>query len=264
LTSRLLKEGGPLALVAFGFKRLPIFSASAMSILHRLVQDVELASRTICIVGAGLSGIEAAKIMSEDGQRHVVLFEKSQAAGGIWRRSSNKESRVQVDAISYAPIDDECPVRPISAEDPFDNMGHLAGEVVDRLMQRVDKLNICFGTEVVSFSVPDKQSVLVTVKHEQQVTTLRVAQLHVRTGCLNQPMKPEFANAHLFNGVVAAGVANDLDVAKDFKGKRVVIVGLGAFAVENVKRALQGGAARWKRCLCVVVFFFKKKKKTNL
>lgn len=109
------------------------------------------------------------------------------------------------------------------------------------------KAKICFNTQVISFSVPDERSVVVTVKHDGEFFTLTVAQLHVRTGCLSEPTKPDFQNAELFEGRVATGTGNDLDVSKDFKDKNVVIVGLGAFAVENVKRALQGGASRLER-----------------
>lgn len=44
-------------------------------------------------------------------------------------------------------------------------------------------------------------------------------------------------------GTVAQGIGNDIQL-KDFAGKAVVIVGIGAFAVENTRRALMGGAEK--------------------
>ena len=45
-----------------------------------------------------------------------------------------------------------------------------------------------------------------------------------------------------FKGVMADGTS-DLLKGTDWKGKRVVVFGMGAFAVENVRTALEGGAA---------------------
>jgi hypothetical protein len=93
-------------------------------------------------------------------------------------------------------------------------------------------------------------------------------QVHIRTGSLTKknhkssvtfrgeapptPLSPQApaggeaggaggAGGGFFQGRVVKGIANDLPVG-EFAGQDVVIVGLGAFAVENARRALQGGA----------------------
>lgn len=209
--------------------------------LEELIGNASLALQTICIVGAGLSGIEAAKIFGEGGRRHVVLFEKSGVCGGIWARAANDESRVQVDPISFAPIEDEKPVRVPDASLVFDNMALPRAEVLQRLLKDAASLKVQFNAEVVDF-VTKPTTVEIKVKHMGVVHTLEVAQLHIRTGCLQDPVKPSFAASRNVGPRLVHGVGNDIAV-QDFRGKRVVIVGLGAFAVENVKRALQGEAA---------------------
>lgn len=58
-----------------------------------------------------------------------MVFEKSGEAGGIWLRAANRESRVQVDPVSYAAIEDPCPVRSMDDSDVFDNFSKPTAEV---------------------------------------------------------------------------------------------------------------------------------------
>ena len=51
-----------------------------------------------------------------------------------------------------------------------------------------------------------------------------------------------FPGVEGFEGVVRRGMGGDVAL-EDFRGKRVVVVGMGAFGVENVRRALRGGAS---------------------
>ena len=191
----------------------------------------------VCIVGAGLSGIEAAKIMRRSFSR-VVVFEKSSSVGGVWRRAANLESRVQVDPISFAPIEDDCPVRKVDESSVFDSVARPKAEVLERLINDAADLEIWFETEVISFKVMSS-SVSLVLRRNATLLHFEVAQLHIRTGCLHDPIKPSFRGMDIFRGQIVQGVGNDISI-EQFRDTRVVIVGLGAFAVENVKRALQG------------------------
>jgi len=55
------------------------------------------------------------------------------------------------------------------------------------------------------------------------------------------PRKAEWENQEAFKGVIVAGIRNDTEKI-DWRDKRVLIVGMGAFAVENARTALEGGA----------------------
>jgi cation diffusion facilitator CzcD-associated flavoprotein CzcO len=214
----------------------------ACAVLDTLVVDEAFARSVICVVGAGLSGIEAAKIFSKDEPRPVLVLEKGDYIGGVWVRAANIESRVQVDPVSFAPIEDPQPVREPCVADVFDTMARPRAEVLKRLAEDARGLNIAFRTEVLWFEVlPASVRVRLLLRNGAVVQT-EVAQLHVRTGCLDVPIASCFPRAEVFRGRLAAGVGSDVALA-DFANKRVVIVGMGAFAVENVRRALQGGAA---------------------
>ena len=41
----------------------------------------------VCVIGAGIAGIAAAKVLSED-SFDVTVFEKEQGLGGVWRLTS--------------------------------------------------------------------------------------------------------------------------------------------------------------------------------
>ena len=213
---------------------------------------LEGAENKIAIVGGGVSGIEAARIFLKESGRSVVIFERDDVLGGIWLRAANKESRIQVDPISYRPIDDESGIREVDASDPFDSIATTCSEVVHRLADDIERDEITqyvlFHTEVVGFEVSEdsnQPSVAVRFRdtRNNRERTQVFAQLHIRTGCLGRPIAHHgFRGQENFEGTIARGLGNDLSV-HDFVGKRVIVLGLGAFAVENVRRALMGGAA---------------------
>lgn len=214
----------------------------------------------VCIVGGGLSGIEAAKIMSKAG-RKIVVLEKNQWLGGIWVTGANPESRVQVDPVSFAPVEDASPVRQVREGDPFDSIAMPADEVLDRLGKHALVHDIVkrtvFGAEVLKFYTEDEKlrphvNVVIRLapsgsdderkQPTDGVVTRRFRELHIRTGNLKCPRQMWFSGeAELFRGLSRTGTGGDIPIS-EFNDKRVTIVGSGAFAIENVRRALSGGA----------------------
>lgn len=201
----------------------------------------------IAIVGAGISGIEAAKIFLSCGH-DVVLFEQHGYMAGIWLRAANVESRVQVDPISFRPIEDTSAVRVMDPFDPFDTISSTRDEVVQRVARDVAafglRSRVLFHMKVVDFASVSPQAVRVNVCHtpSNTVYTLTFRQLHIRTGCLNQSVTmAQYLGLDEYGGRYAQGIGCDVDLS-EFEGKDVVVVGLGAFATENVRRALMGHA----------------------
>ncbi len=214
---------------------------------QKRVEVLQSTEGKVAIVGAGISGIEAAKIFLSCGE-DVVLFEQHGYMAGIWLRAANVESRVQVDPISFRPIEDTSSVRAMDPCDPFDTISSTRDEVVHRVAQDVVafrlRSRVLFHMKVVHFASVSPQAVRVTVSHTPSNTTytLTFRQLHIRTGCLNQSVTmAHYPGLDEYGGRYAGGIGCDVEVA-DFEGKDVVVVGLGAFATENVRRALMGRA----------------------
>lgn len=207
----------------------------------------------LAYVGGGISGIEAAKISLASG-KELVIIERLPFLGGIWCTSANKESRIQVDPISFRPIEDEAPVKTPDPEDPFDSFYPNRQEVLARLGHDVTlhglKERTLFSTEVTRFTERSEGGVEVFMRSigadgspAGEEFSAVFKELHVRTGSLTSHNSNEFrlANEDAFKGTVARGIGGDLDLS-ELAGKRVVIIGMGAFAVENTRRALQAGA----------------------
>mmetsp|Transcript_20355 Transcript_20355/g.77926 ORF Transcript_20355/g.77926 Transcript_20355/m.77926 type:complete len:540 (+) Transcript_20355:75-1694(+) len=205
----------------------------------------------VAYVGGGISGIEAAKISLASGKQ-VVIIERAPFMGGVWCTAANKESRIQVDPISFRPIEDQSPVKVPDAADPFDSiypnrqevLARLAGDVLSFGLEK----RVAFRTEVTKFEgleggVRVFMRTLAADGSAGEEFSKVFRELHVRTGSLTSHRGGEFRlpNEARFGGTVARGIGGDLELAS-FMGKRVVIVGMGAFAVENTRRALQAGA----------------------
>ncbi|KAJ9457527.1 hypothetical protein DIPPA_15813 [Diplonema papillatum] len=217
-----------------------------------------------CIVGAGLTGVEAAKVFAKEGRRPVVVLDRGAFMGGIWVSGANPESCVQVDPVSFAPVEEDVPgapppVKPLSAGgSPFESFAYNRRDVLTRLAAHAKhfdiKSKVAFGVEVLSFGKPpgagaaDPVSARLKLHPSGKIVEREFAEFHLRIGNLLRPQNLTFPGelrggaSPGFEGRSCFGVGGDIEAA-EFAGRRVVVVGSGAFAVENVRRALAAGAA---------------------
>jgi len=230
-------------------------------------------------VGGGISSVEGAKIALAAGADPLIV-EALPFLGGIWATAANPESRIQVDPVAFRPVEDAAPVAAPDAEDPFATIYPSRAAVLLRLEDHVARFGLrpraLCGVEVARFErlgvgaagAPQGPG-LVRVTFRKVAPPLPPPQegccaccaaaaragefahdfkeVHVRTGSLTKGSHKggdfRFAGEEggSFKGRVVKGIANDITMA-GFEGQDVVIVGLGAFAVENARRALQGRA----------------------
>ncbi|KNC49060.1 uncharacterized protein AMSG_05019 [Thecamonas trahens ATCC 50062] len=204
--------------------------------------------RLVAIVGGGLSGCEAARLHAAEGAS-VIVLEKRIAYGGVWATTANTASRVQVDPVSFRPLHDSSPLPDDDESDPFGSFYRSRADVLDQLASDIEGANLIartvFGVHVESFDHTDDGKVAVTVAVDDGTCAIAVFdELHIRTGSLTDHVGGATAlglDDVSFGGKVARGIADDV-ASSELADADVVIVGLGAFAVENVRRSLAAGA----------------------
>ena len=183
----------------------------------------------VLVIGAGLTGMEAAAKLREAGYDYVVI-EKNADVGGTWYE--NRYPGVGVDtpshfySFSWEIWPDWTHYHPQGA----DMQRYLLG-VADKYKLR-DQMR--FNTKVEALVYDDKTSLwTVTVRNADGSTEDLVVNAVINGhGPVNRFKWPEIAGLHDFNGPVVhtAGWPADLDVT----GKRVAVIGTGASSAQLV------------------------------
>jgi cation diffusion facilitator CzcD-associated flavoprotein CzcO len=204
-------------------------------------------SSRICVVGAGISGLVATKMLSEDGF-DVTTFEKEPTIGGVWSPSrAYPDLRANNPRESYAFSDYPYP----ASVDDFPT----AQQVHAYLESYVDHFDlgrsIRLGSEVVNVSrltTPEREghhSVFeVTVRPADGSVpsrTLSFDYVVVCNGVFSQPNLPAIRDRARFAGkVLHSSQLGNVDVGP---GQRVVVVAAGKSALDCAAMAARRGAS---------------------
>jgi len=187
----------------------------------------------VVIVGAGVTGLYAANQLSKNNISFCVI-DKDEIVGGIWSKYANTTSQVNTSEGGYRLIEPEIQSnRDHSAtREILEDIAHTARNVSD---------NIYLKTKVDWLERSD-DAYRLKISNGQEISYLTskgvILAINDRVGA---PREIEWENQSFFKGEILSGIS---DAAKDFDwtNKKVVIVGMGAFAVENARTALVGGA----------------------
>ncbi|MEV8531581.1 NAD(P)-binding domain-containing protein [Streptomyces sp. NPDC051211] len=199
------------------------------------VVDVSTAA-TVCVIGAGLSGLAAAHALSSRGIDFVCL-EKAPDVGGIWRQpgagergpaylSLHLNTAKQLTGYADFPMPSELPLYPGHGDVAayLQSFAEWAG-----LLPRVE-----LRTEVVSVRQDGCDGAWTVVSRDARgvVAERRFGQVIVATGhnteaALPNPLPP---GSDSFAGRILHSM--DYHDGSEFAGQNVVVVGLGASAVD--------------------------------
>ncbi len=218
--------------------------------------------KKVCVIGAGISGLVAAKTFLEDGF-DVTVFEKKPDLGGVWEKSrAYPDVKTQNSRHTYCftdyPMPEDYPEWP-------------NGEQVRRYLQSyADNFGvsqrISFKTEVTDISRKTGEEAVWVVslkKDGKQEEKHEFDFVLVCNGLLHNPKIPTFPGKEEF---IAAGGkvlhSSECNDAALIQGKQVVVVGFGksacdiaTFAANNAKEStLLFRRAFWK----IPKFFFNK------
>ncbi len=194
----------------------------------------------VIIVGAGVTGLYAANRLLENEISFCVL-DKRDLVGGIWSLYANSTSQVNTSEGAYRLVEkktrsnrDHSTTREI-----LEDISYLSENISDYLflnaeVDRIRKVDNLYQINITH----DQENHLVKSKGV-------ILAINDRVG---SPREIYWKNQNDFQGKIISGISN---VANDFdwKNKKVVIIGMGAFAVENARTALEGGA-RYVTVVC--------------
>jgi dimethylaniline monooxygenase (N-oxide forming) len=199
--------------------------------------------KRVCVIGAGIAGLGAAKVLKQDGF-DIVVFEKDQELGGVWAasrgypglRANNSRDTYAFSDFPYPDTADEFPT---------------AAQIRAYLNAYADRFAlrslISLSTEVVS--------VRRTATHRFQVlvrppvgneTAFEFDFVVVCNGLFSEPQTPQFDGQDLFRGPILH--SSQLTDPRIVSRKRVVVVGAGKSPLDCA-----GWAARHAQ-LCTLVF----------
>ncbi len=189
----------------------------------------------VIIVGAGVTGLYAAKRLQESKISFCVV-EKRDKIGGIWSLYANSTSQVNTSECAYRIIDDKIRSNRdhSTTREILEDIAHLATNVSDNLflnskVNRIHKIDGFYQSEVL------QQNKTYLVKSKGVILAV-----NDRVGT---PRKVGWEHQNDFQGKIISGISGESD-GFNWKNKKVVIVGMGAFAVENAITSLEGGARK--------------------
>jgi len=192
------------------------------------------------VVGGGITGIHAAIKLHRAGYQ-VQIFEKSNKLFGVWDTWVNDYSRLQVDSAVFS-IDRHQPIYiSNNSERVFSNAQDIC-QYYQAYMNEHDMMrHVRFNTEVLSYHVESNGKIRIIYQENQENKVCHADTLWIRTGSLGTPRQIVFPEEDQFQGPNVYGIRNGTQ-GIDFNNKKVVIIGMGAFAIENAIHALRSGA----------------------
>ncbi len=196
--------------------------------------DAALPSKVdVTIVGGGITGIYAANRLKAAGLSFAVL-EKRDKVGGIWSQYANTTSQVNSSECAYRLLEKKA----------RSNRDHsYTREILEDIVQLTERVKDHLFRETAVTGI-EKNGPLyrTTIQRDGEVLALEstgvILAINDRVG---PPREIAWPSHSAFDGQIISGISDGAR-GVDWRDKHVVIVGMGAFAVENARTALEAGA----------------------
>lgn len=198
----------------------------------------------VVIVGAGVTGAMSARAYAQQsgGKIKPVVIDKYHEAGGIWRYYANTYSRVNTSEVGYRVMSQSGEVvRPNQDHSPtHDILRDIYQTFADYAYGQLR-----LGWECTKCEKQADDTYLVHFANVDDKSKTRTIRTPAVQFCVNRRIGRRRDVTHtgeeLFRGEIVYGYANEMRNL-DFWGKRVLVVGAGAFAYENLRTSLEHGA----------------------
>ncbi|PKV82349.1 flavin-containing monooxygenase [Nocardia fluminea] len=186
---------------------------------------------SIAVIGSGFGGLAAVIALKKRGFDDIVVFEKADDVGGVWRENTYPGAACDVPSPFYSYSFEPNPRWPHRfSRQPviLDYIRHVA--------EKYDvRRHIRFGTEVLGAAFDDASGKW-TVRLGGGETVV-VDVLVSAVGQLSRPSVPAIAGRESFGGTSFHSAEWDHEV--DLTGKRVAVIGTGASAIQFVPEVQQ-------------------------
>lgn len=189
----------------------------------------------VLIVGGGITGLYAARECLKKGLQFVVV-EQRDVFGGIWSQYANTTSQVNTSEAAYRLTEKETRNNRdhSSTREMLEDLSEIGQAISPHLFTR---------TEAVRFDKLDGGGYRTRLERDgKQVDVESRGLLLAINDRVGTPRRITWPGEEQFAGSICAGISDEA-LGMDWKGKKVVVTGMGAFAIENVRTALEGGAA---------------------
>jgi cation diffusion facilitator CzcD-associated flavoprotein CzcO len=195
--------------------------------------------RRVCVIGAGIAGLAAAKVLRNDGFE-VCVFEKEDRIGGVWIPSRTYPGlRTNTPREAFAFSDFPHP----EGTDDFPTASQVRS-YLDAYARRFDVLpHVRLSRRVVSVSISDGGFRVVSAGARDFTGTQNefFDFVAVCNGVFSEPSVPAVEGRERFRGVIVhSSEFTDPGVAR---GKRVVVAGAGKSALDCATTAARESAS---------------------
>lgn len=195
----------------------------------------------VVVVGAGPLGLACAAACKRRGLG-VTLLEAQRGVGGDWRRWGNSWSTLQTHSSGYLIGEPE----DAASLPAYPSRGEMLRYFEAFARNNGLSEDILLGARCTGRTEADDDGILNVryVDAAGEARSLKATHLFVAPGrvCVRrEPLLPGEDEFAARGGTVAWGTGGDLE-GYDFRGKDVVIVGHGSFALETMRRAIESGS----------------------
>ena len=188
--------------------------------------DVNTHRPVIAIIGAGFGGLAAAIELKKHGHNDIVLFERSNDVGGVWRENTYPGAACDVPSLLYSFSFEPNPLWP--------RRYSRQPDILDYLFQTAAKYDVLrhirFETEVTAAEFDDDTNRWTITTSASDVVVADV--LVSAVGQLSRPAMPDIKGRDGFSG--ASFHSAEWDHSVDLADKRVAVIGTGASAIQFV------------------------------
>jgi len=212
-----------------------------------------------CLIGAGHSGLRSALSYLKEEVNDFVVYDRHSILGGrAWVTNANPTSKLQTELGVYHLQYDRAYPTPRATMKTWptrsDLLDHFREVSIEygimphvQVSTEVTEVKVIFNDKDLPFWNPKKQQYDVVTQRtdsktgeEVEVTFSTIANY---PGALCNPLRIEFKGEDVFDGQIGYGMFSEFNY-KEVAGQVPVVLGFGAFAVENIRTSLEHGAAK--------------------